>query len=75
MIETMLQGFKRGVYFFAELLANFTNTLLIVLVYFTVLAITSITAKIFKKKFLNYEIKSWSKFNQEKDKSLYFKQF
>ncbi len=71
----LLQGFKRGVYFFAKLLANFTNIVWLMIVYVTVLTATAVVAKIFRKKFLNYNQRQWIDFNQNKDKNLYFKQF
>ncbi len=74
-MKIFLKSIKDGMFFFMELISNFVNIILLFFVYFSVLALTAIFAKIFKKKFLSLEIYNWIKVSQGKEKSNYFRQF
>ncbi len=74
-MKFFLKRIKEGMLFFAELIATFVNTVLLAFAYFTVLALTSIFAKIFRKRFLPMKVGSWSKVEQKEEIDDYFKQF
>ncbi len=70
-----LKSIKEGMIFFADLISNFINNILLAFAYFTVLALTAILAKIFKKSFLSMKIDNWDNVNQKKEINDYFRQF
>ncbi len=74
-MKIFLKSIKEGMHYFAELLASFVNSVLLATAYFTVLALTAIFAKIFKKRFLSMKIDRWSEVHQEKEINNYFRQF
>lgn len=53
MIKEFLRGFGSGVRLFSETISIIVNCILLTLVYLIGVGITSISAKIFKKKFLD----------------------
>ena len=78
-MNNLIESFKCGAKEFSKNLAVIVNTVLLSIVYIIGIGITSITAKMFKKKFLETQKKKktyWSDLNLKK-KSLeeYYRQF
>ena len=74
-MKIFLQSIKGGLYLFSSLLSNLTNVVLLSLVYFSVLGITAIIAKVVGKKFLPLKLEKWVTVEQNKEKESYFRQF
>ncbi len=74
-MKIFLQNIKKGMYFFADLIANTVNVTLLFLVYCTVLALTAIIAKIFGKRFLSTDNSSWLAVDKKDEERNYFRQF
>ncbi len=74
-MKMFLKSIKEGMLFFADLISNFINNVLLVFAYFTVLALTAIFARIVSKRFLSMKIDNWSNVNQKKEINDYFRQF
>lgn len=80
-IKQFVDGFKKGQKMFGETIAVIVNSVLLTLVYIVGIGITSIVARIFKKKFLETEIlfkerSYWNDLNLHKKKlEEYYRQF
>lgn len=80
-IKEFLNEFKHGQKLFAETIAVLINSFLLTLVYFIGIGLTSITAKIFKKQFLDMKISRkcntyWEDLNlTKKPMEDYYRQF
>ena len=80
-IRAFLNGCKQGMRHFGEFISVIINTVLLVFVYFFGIGITSIIAKICKKKFLDMTVSKnvksyWVPLNlKEKKREEYFRQF
>lgn len=53
MIKLFFKGFKEGFKEFGHRISSVVNFIMLFVVYFSALALTSICAKLFKKHFLN----------------------
>ena len=81
--KEFFQGIKRGQKLFGEEIASIINFILLTLVYIIGIGLTSIFAKIFRKKFLNPEVNPedqedtyWTDLNlTKKQKEEYYRQF
>jgi len=80
-VKNFFRGFKEGFQFFSNNVRIIVNTILLSMVYFLGIGITSVIAKIFGKHFLNMKISKerksyWSELDVKK-RSLdkYYKQF
>lgn len=60
MDKELIHGIKEGAELFGEAIAALVNTVLLTIVYFVGIGLTSIIAKIFKKSFLDLDKKSYS---------------
>ncbi|MFP4403905.1 MAG: hypothetical protein ACLFPJ_06135 [Candidatus Woesearchaeota archaeon] len=80
-VINFFRGFKKGMLFFGENIALIVNSFLLLFVYFLGLGLTSIVAKIFKKRFLDKKINLnkktyWSDLNlSKKEFKSYYRQF
>jgi hypothetical protein len=79
-MKRFISGFKQGQRIFADTIATIVNVVLLSIVYILGIGITSITAKIFKKSFLELNQKSsksyWRPLNlTKKPLEDYYKQF
>jgi hypothetical protein len=75
-----IEGIKVGQRAFADTIATIINSILLSFVYLIGIGLTSITAKIFKKKFLDLNKKNsktyWQDFNlTKKPLETYYRQF
>tara|TARA_Y100000310_G_scaffold167546_2_gene167422 strand:- start:61990 stop:62229 length:240 start_codon:yes stop_codon:yes gene_type:complete len=79
MVQKLLKDFKEGTKIFGEDIASIVNFILLTFVYFLGVGLTSVIAKIFGKRFLEFkkEKKShWSDLNLDKKKKEgYYRQF
>jgi len=57
-IRKILKEFKEGIKLFGETIAIIFNSILLTIVYFLGVGLTSIVAKIFGKKFINKNLNS-----------------
>ncbi|MBT7903325.1 hypothetical protein HN587_05665 [Candidatus Woesearchaeota archaeon] len=77
----LLKGIKNGMNLFGQTISIIVNTVLLTIVYFIGVGITSIIAKLFKKKFLQTKISKkresyWTALNLKKNKmETYYRQF
>ena len=76
---SLIKEFKEGFKDFGSNITIIVNTILLIIIYLIGVGITSITAKIFKKKFL-YELNSnksyWNDLNLKKEQmENYYRQF
>jgi hypothetical protein len=75
------KGFKKGMHLFGQNIAIIINSVLLLLVYFLGVGITSIIAKIFDKHFLETKLSNkretyWSNLNlKKKNIGEYYRQF
>ncbi len=80
-MKNFVKGFKKGFTQFGHNLSNLVNSILLSIVYFIGVGITSIIAKITKKHFLEMKIKKsqktyWSNLDLKKQKmDEYYRQF
>ncbi len=79
-IKSFFKGFLKGFRKFGHMLASGVNFILLFLVYFTAVALTSIVAKLLGKHFLNIKKKDaesyWEDFNLGKEPvENYYRQF
>jgi len=79
-VKSFFKGFLKGFRKFGHTLATGVNFILLFLVYFTALALTSLVAKLFGKHFLNLKKKNlesyWEDFNLGKEPiENYYRQF
>ncbi len=75
-MKFFLKSIKEGMYFFAELISNFVNTVLLLFAYFFVLGPTAIIAKIVGKRFLQTKNDSWTSVDNKREiKNSLFRQF
>ena len=78
---SFIEGFKDGFIVFGELIVTVVNAVLLTIVYFTAIMLTSIFAKIMNHHFLNMKISKkrtsyWKTYNlNKKPKKEYYKQF
>ena len=78
-LKEFFKGIKRGQKLFGEEIASIINFILLTLVYILGIGLTSIFAKVFRKKFLNPENQEdtyWLDLNLgKKQKEEYYRQF
>jgi len=81
MIKEFIGGFKEGQKLFGKTIAVIVNTILLSIIYFIGIGLTSIVAKLFGKHFLELEKKEslssyWSELNLgKKPIKEYYRQF
>lgn len=78
-IRHFFSGFRKGMHTFGENIGLIINSILLLLVYFTGVGITSIAAKLSGKHFLDMQPKEdtyWSELNlKKKPVESYYRQF
>jgi hypothetical protein len=80
-INEFLKGLKEGQKLFGETIAIIINSLLLTIVYFVGVGLTSIIAKLFRKSFLDLKLEKnsktyWSELNlSKKPLEEYYRQF
>ncbi len=78
-MKIFFKGFRKGMKRFGNNIVIIINSILLSLVYFIGIGLTSIFAKLFRKKFLEFEKKNntyWSELNlKKKPLEEYYKQF
>ncbi|MEK6879727.1 MAG: hypothetical protein AABY22_08980 [Nanoarchaeota archaeon] len=80
-LKDFLEGFKKGQVFFGESIAFLINTVLLTIVYFVGVGLTSIIAKIFGKGFIDMKTDPqtgsyWKELNLDKKPiQYYYRQF
>ena len=79
-MKPFIKGLKQGMSLFGHTIATLVNTILLTLVYLLGVGITSVIAKIFRKKFLKRkpeEVNSyWENLNlKTQNKENYYRQF
>lgn len=78
---SIFKGIKEGIEEFGKSISLIINTLLLTIVYFLGIGLTSVFARIFNKKFMDLKIDKntrtyWEDLNlTKKEKGEYFKQF
>ena len=78
---SFLEGLKEGVTLFGKTITIVVNTLLLTIVYFTAIMLTSLVAVLMNKHFMNMNISKnkisyWQNYNlKKKSKKEYYKQF
>ena len=81
MIKPFFRGFKKGFNMFGETIATLVNSVLLFIVYVVGIGLTSLAAKLVKKRFLELKIEKdkesyWSDLNLKKEKiEKYYRQF
>jgi len=76
-----LKGFKKGMHSFGSIIAGIINAVLLLSVYMLGVGLTSLVARLLKKKFLDIRIEKdrstyWSDLNLKKeDMENYYRQF
>ncbi len=79
--KQILKEFRKGMELFAKSIAVFVNSVLLSVVYFLGVGITTVLAKLFKKKFLKTKLDKesdtyWQDFDLKKKKiGEYYRQF
>ena len=78
-MTTFWKGLKQGMQGFGQTITMVVNSILLSIVYLVGVGITSIIAKLFRKKFLELQLKKqesyWVTIKQKENKENYYRQF